>query len=143
MGARGKISKAGGDVVALRIERVVRVHPPADLAPDALVIWHEVVNAMPADWFQPASAHLLAQYCRHVAELSSLDQLLKSIKADAEFDVKAYGECLGLRDREGRAAGVLAVKLRLTPSSIYKSEKKRSPGMASHKPWDDDQAATG
>jgi hypothetical protein len=139
MGDRGPIPKGAGAVVTLRIERIERIKPPADLAPEVLEVWHGVVSSMPADWFQAASAALLTQYCRHVVELDFLDQWLRAIKADPKFDAQAgaYARCLEMRDHEARAASSLATRLRLTPQSIYKGTAKRGPGIADRKPWDE------
>lgn len=64
--------------------------PPGYLSREAKKLWNEIVEARPADYFQPGSLELLAQFCTvsvaqrkatKVLELSPLDpELIKAVK---------------------------------------------------------------
>lgn len=136
MAKRGRKSGAELAVAAIvsPIETVQRPDAPYDLTDEQSQEWWSVVNRMPADWFPRETHGLLAQYCRHVVAARRVATLVKSIEADAEFDIVAYDRALKMQEREGRAISSLATRMRITQQTTY--DKSRKKPVSGRKPWE-------
>lgn len=97
--------------------------PPKGMPKPAAKVWREIVEARPADFFQPGQLHLLELFCCSV-ELQRAT--LKTLQAQPANDAA--------HKRMGRLATIiasLATKLRLTISSASRPDaavnKERPP----------------
>jgi hypothetical protein len=98
--------------------------------------WLAVVNRLPADWFQPETFPMLAQYCRHVVSARRVAQLIDSIESDEErFTTEEYDRLLKMQEREGRAMSSLATRMRMTQQSTYDRTTKKKEAL-SVRPWE-------
>lgn len=101
----------------LKLEPAGRLEPPSGLTKDEAVLWRNVVDSKPAEWFQADSAPLLTEYVRAVA---TCDQLAKRVKEALKYgNEQVLGKVLDMRDKEAKRAAQLATKLRLTQQSRY------------------------
>ena len=135
MKTRGRTSLAALSVVSGGvIEPVARPKPPGELTEEQAAVWREVVDRLPADWFQAETFPLLAQYCRHVVSARRVQQVVATIEAEEDFDIAEYDRALKMQERESRCIASLATKMRIAQQSTYdQSKKKGSGGVA--KPW--------
>ena len=140
---RGRKSLADLTVVAISGERI---EPPASLTPEQAEEWHQIVNSLPADYFRPGDAPLLAAFV--VASV---------FHRRAAQDIEARG--IALVDDKGKeyvnpshqmltsqasAMAQMAVKLRLCPSARMTGKAAQSRNGAAAKkarPWEDDAEA--
>lgn len=93
-----------------------RVAPPADLTEQETVLWREVVDSKPAEWFGEDSVPVLKEYVRAAVMCDRLAGLIDTALLEGKPTV---GDLLLARDRESRRAANLATKLRLTQQSRY------------------------
>lgn len=90
---------------------------PDDLSDTERVLWVEIVESKPSDWFGPDSEPILKEYVRAAAACDLLaGKVSKALEGDDAGVVKFM---LDLRDKEARRAASLATKLRLTQQSRY------------------------
>lgn len=148
MGTRGRQSMAALSVVQTGVEECRRPQPPQDLSAEQRMEWLAVVNRLPADWFQPETWPLLAQYCRHVVAARRVAELVSTLEmemlrepAEGESKVglmlgatKAMDRLLKMQEREGRAMSSLATRMRLTQQSTYDPKTKKPPQVK--RPWE-------
>jgi hypothetical protein len=145
MGARGRKSAAE-----------LTVFPggkagPKPAAPDYLTseeaeVWVRTVAGEPDDFFATdAVRQILADYCRHVVTANRLSATIAAAMGDKKGkeptslrDLDLY---LKMRDRETRAIGDKATKLRLTNQARYRADDAGLNGGRSaprpSKPWND------
>ena len=80
MAKRGRKSSTSVAVVPpvdpAEIESIARPEPPECLDVSARDVWLDVVDNLPADWFEPVMLPVLEQYCRHVVEARRLNALI-------------------------------------------------------------------
>lgn len=142
-----------------------RAPVPPDLEPEAAVLWEEVVNRLPADWFTAETRPLLREYCRHAlyAEIFAreiaamrvtLNELRHTLYADKvklvkdpavskEIDAKTHElhELHKMHGYESNLLMQLATKLRLTQQSRYfpdkAGSKSRETTPTGPRPWQD------
>ena len=118
-----------------------RLSPPAGLTPDQVEQWQSIVNSLPADYFRPGDAPLLAAFC-----------IASVFHQRAADDIERRGICLC--DDKGReyvnpnhqmltsqasAMAQMAVKLRLCPSARMSGKAASGKGGARAKgarPWE-------
>ncbi len=135
---RGRKSLADLTLVAISGQRIT---PPASLTPEQADEWHQIVNSLPADYFRPGDAPLLAAFV--VASV---------FHRRAATDIETRG--FALVDERGReyvnpshqmltsqasAMAQMAVKLRLCPSARMtgKAAQSRNGGQATKaRPWE-------
>ncbi len=114
-------SAAALSVVAGGIDQ--RPNPPADLTQFQQELWRRVVAGEPSTFFKTAALQvLLGEFCRHTEAAHRLARAIDGFEADwllTDLGLARYGELLKLRDRETKAAGDKATKLRLTNQSRY------------------------
>lgn len=122
-----------------------RPDPPAMLTKRQRAIWLEAVASEPVDFFATgALRNLLAEYCGHRETWETLSELINAAGEDWSNNTKAmlrYQNLLKMRELESRAAGNLAMKLRLTNQSRYSSTTAGTASrntLKGRKPWEDD-----
>jgi hypothetical protein len=121
MAKRGRKSAAG---LALPgpIEKMARLAPVEGLSAAERELWLDVVNAMPANWFAPEQAEVLAIYVRHAVSAANLSMLVNRIspaKLGEDGALDLLNNLLKMRERESRGAIAAARALRLTNQSRY------------------------
>ncbi len=83
---------------------------------------------------------LLKEYCRHVESAAKLASMIEVVEQSKTFDeetIKAYDTLLKMRDRETKAIGDKATKLRLTNQARYtpQAAATASKKNTERKPW--------
>ena len=80
MAKRGRKSSTSVAVVPpvdpAEIESIARPETPECLDVSARDVWLDVVDNLPAAWFEPVMLPVLEQYCRHVVEARRLNALI-------------------------------------------------------------------
>lgn len=137
MAARGRKSAASLSVVSNRIDG--RPEAPDDLTFFQKRVWEKTVENESASFFNTeALQQILKEYCRHV---ESADKLAKAVEMaempGSDVTLKDYDTLLKMRDRETKAIGDKATKLRLTNQSRYtpQAAATASKGSSGSKPW--------
>lgn len=139
MGNRGRPSHASLSVVSNgQIDAIQRPRPPEELNHEQAVVWREIVDRLPADWFQRENYPLLVQYCRHVSRARMISEAIEA--AQTEFDGATLAKLLGAEEVQSRALASLATRMRLSQQSSYDpSKRKGNPFQAVQgKPWSQD-----
>ena len=114
---------------------------PGTLTEAQQAVWDRTVANEAADVFKTAVLQqLLAEYCRHVASAANVSSLIDTIEAKNEMssdDLADYERLLRMRDRETKAEGDKATKLRLTNQSRYTPQAAATAAKkgAERKPW--------
>lgn len=100
-----------------------RPSPPEDLNKAQTEIWERTVANEGADVFKTAALQqLLKEYCRHVISAMKLATMIEAMERQTQMspdDLCDYDKLLKMRDRETKAIGDKATKLRLTNQSRY------------------------
>lgn len=137
MAKRGRPSAASLELqqVAGPVETIQRPDAPYDLTDEQAGEWWAVVNSMPADWFTRETHALLADYCRHVVKSRRVAQLVADAEKGSDIDVGLLDKLYKMAERESRAIGSLAVRMRISQQSTTNHRGNRSP-KAVKKPWD-------
>lgn len=137
MAARGRKSAASLSVVSNKIDG--RPEAPDDLTFFQKRVWEKTVENESASFFNTeALQQILKEYCRHV---ESADKLAKAVEMaempGSDVTLKDYDTLLKMRDRETKAIGDKATKLRLTNQSRYtpQAASTASKGSSGSKPW--------
>lgn len=141
MAQRGRRSAASLSVVAGTIDG--RPPAPAELNKDQREIWERTVANEAADVFRTtALQQLLKEYCRHVVSAKKLAAMIEAMEQLPEMspdDLSDYDKLLKMRDRETKAIGDKATKLRLTNQSRYTPQAAataaRNAAPTERKPW--------
>ena len=142
MNQRGRKSAAAN--LAVIVPEHTRLQPPPDLPADQREIWNRVVAHKPVDWFSEEHRDMLRSYCRHVAYSNTIGRGLDTVRAESLVDperLRDYERLYRMHEREVRAAGLLATRMRLTHQSIDKkiAARKFLNHQTSAAPW---QAST-
>lgn len=135
MKQRGRPSASALEIITTEIDRVERQKAPHDLTDEETEAWVSIVNSEPAEWFTPATAHLLSQYCRHAIHARRIAELLERACSDPELKVVDYDRLLNMQKRESAIMAVLATKMRLSQQSITNHRGNKKAG-AKRKPWE-------
>lgn len=135
MGTRGRKSGAELAIAAGPLTRVERPDAPYDLTDEESREWWAIVNDLPADWFPRHTQGLLAQYCRHIVNARRIAQLVEAALKGEKIDTVAYDKLLAMQDREGRAIGALATRMRISQQSSTRVETVKKPRQV-EKPWE-------
>ena len=116
-----------------------RIAPPEFLTDPQRVLWLQIVDTKPVEWFGLDSAPVLVEYVRAVDMCNALElQVRKALEAGEPDWIE---KILKLRDKEARRAADLATKLRLTQQSRYTPQAAATASKRSahaSKPWDTD-----
>jgi len=137
----GRRSAADLETIGLKpVAIAARLEAPYDISDEAADVWRQVVESLPADWFTPASAPVLAQYCRTVIAARRVAQLVhQAERGEGEYDVDYHLKLLQAQDRISSTIKALAASLRLTPQSRY-TPQRAATQAAAHKagpmPWE-------
>lgn len=119
-----------------------RPRPPSDLTDAQREVWERTVANEAATFFSTAALQqLLKEYCRHVVSAAKLAKMIETVEQESQFDeesIKAYDRLLVMRDRETKALGDKATKLRLTNQARYtpQAAATASKKTAERKPWE-------
>lgn len=119
-----------------------RPRPPAELTDAQREVWERTVANEAATFFSTAALQqLLKEYCRHVVSAAKLAKMIETVELASAFDeesIKAYDKLLVMRDRETKALGDKATKLRLTNQARYtpQAAATASKKTAERKPWE-------
>lgn len=142
MRQRGRKSAAALSLVVNVNEPSVRHKPPEHMPEDQRAVWDNVLDNVPADWFQPETLPLLEQYCIHVCRAKFLAQLINEYQLKADRlagETSRMLELMRQEHRQSRLIASLATKMRIAQQSTYdKSRRRKSKSMtASVKgmPW--------
>ena len=98
-----------------------RPAPPDYLTEEEAAEWTAIVERMPPDCYTRELHPLLAAYCQHIMFAHEIVAQIKSYKVDVKT-YKSLKTQIALRSaliREHRAMAIIALKLRLTPSSRH------------------------
>jgi phage terminase small subunit len=90
----------------------VPLEPPKHLSKEAAALWLAITACKPPDWFDPASAVLLEEFCEVSTHLRALYQHLARLREAGAWSEAAVTERRWLR--VGARLTTLATKLRLT-----------------------------
>lgn len=141
MATRGRKSAASLSVVVGSIDG--RPQPPADLTEFQKELWQRTVAGEPLDQFRTATLQqLLKEYVRHCEAADILaGEIAETDPAwlRDEDGLKRYDKLLLMRDRETKAVGDKATKLRLTNQSRYTPQAAATAAKqtgAPRKPWE-------
>jgi hypothetical protein len=135
MEQRGR--KSAARLAIVRPDGVVsvpRLLPPDDMPEEQARLWVEVVSSKPADWFEAASAQILADFCRHTVSCRRLSAIIERLEAGDDLDIEQYTKLLRAREVESRASKALATAMRLTQQATY-SARKSSRVVNTPRPW--------
>lgn len=133
----GRETAASREVVIIRDEGdvVERPRPLPELGIEEAEEWVRICNAVPADYFPPATWVTLAQYCRHVVIARHLWQLIvRAGKSKRRLDAANYRSLIREHRAEGVAINACLRSMRLTHLSTYNHDRKPLP-EATPKPW--------
>ncbi len=135
---RGRKSSAALSLILPKdVRPAKRPKAPSYLTKEHAEEWNAVVDRMPADWFPRETHGVLAQYCYHVVESRRVSGLIAQMTSRKRYDLDQYEQLLRIRDKEGRAASMLATRMRLTQQSRY--DKKRKTGnVVAQRPWQEE-----
>lgn len=140
MAERGRKSAASLSVVIGSIDG--RPRPPSDLTKFQREVWERTVANEASSFFNTAALQqMLKEYCRHCESADKLAKMIEVVEQSKSFDeesIKAYDKLLGMRDRETKAIGDKATKLRLTNQARYtpKAASTASKKGQDRKPWE-------
>ena len=139
MAKRGRKSSSAVSLAVLpsvdpsEIESIARPEPPEGLDVAARDVWLDVVENLPADWFEPVMLPVLEQYCRHVVEARRLNALIVQA-VESELGIEDYGQLLRMRGNETRVMLSLATKMRITAQA--RISKRGNKVESGGKPWE-------
>lgn len=140
MAERGRKSAASLSVVVGSIDG--RPKPPGDLTKFQSGIWERTVANEAAAFFNTAALQqMLKEYCRHCESAHKLAKMIEVVEQATTFDeesIKAYDKLLLMRDRETKAIGDKATKLRLTNQARYTPQAASTAAKKNQerKPWE-------
>lgn len=113
---------------------IKRPQAPRELTLAESIEWDRVVGSMPAEWFKPETHAMLAQYCKHVLSSRKVSEFIEVEENNPAASMKELDRLYRMRDREGRAASMLATRMRITQQTYYDKQKRRNSGT--EKPWE-------
>lgn len=140
MATRGRKSTAALSVIVGSIDG--RPRPPSDLTEFQRGIWERTVANEASPIFGTAALQqLLKEYCRHCEAAHRLAGMIDSFAPEWAADdegLKRLDKLLGMRDRETKAIGDKATKLRLTNQARYtpQAAATASRKVQERKPWE-------
>lgn len=135
-----------------------RAPAPPELEPEAVPLWVEIVNRLPADWVVSENKVLLREYCRHAlyadafardiaAVRAQLDELAVGLQPDratltlVATTTEKLHELHRMHGFETDRLVTLATKMRFTQQSKYFPDKaavrSRNSAPAGLPPWQD------
>ena len=135
---RGRKSLADLTVVAISGGRI---KPPASLTPEQVEEWDQIVNSLPADYFRPGDAPLLAAFVvASVFHRRAAEDIEKRGIALVDDKGREYvNPSHQMLTSQASAMAQMAVKLRLCPSARMtgKAAQSRNGSAArTPRPWE-------
>lgn len=132
--------KSAASLAVVALVPGTRPRPPKSLSVAEAVIWRQVANTKPAEWFTPDTYPLLLQYCRHAVTADQIAEELKLLELTHGSQARSSEarELWRDRDRESKAITNLARQLRisqqslLTPGAAGTASRKAA---GERKPW--------
>ena len=116
-----------------------RIEPPSHLDEDEAAIWHAIVDSLPADYFRPGDAPLLAAFCTASVfyERARSDLKERGLSIMDDRGRESVNPAHQILTSQASAMAQMAVKLRLCPSARY-SERKAGAVQAKTggRPWE-------
>lgn len=134
MAKRGRPSAAAMEI-ASPLQTIARLRPSYDLTDEETEVWVAVTENWPADWFTPATAPLLTQYCRHTIRARQIAELIEKATGDPDLAIKDFDRLLKMQERESRAIASLATKMRISQQSTT-NHRGNQKIINSKKPWE-------
>lgn len=141
MGQRGR-KPASALTISAPVDGAVslirRPEPPLDLTPAQSDVWQSVVDAMPADWFQPETFPLLKQYCRHTVSASHIAQLIDQELSAKSIDLDELKKLNDMQARETSALKAMASSMRISQQSSRTdgASATAKKNRAVNRPWE-------
>lgn len=135
MAKRGRPSSAALEISTPAMQAVDRLSAPHDLTDEETEVWVAVTDSWPADWFTPATAPLLTQYCRHAIRARQIAELIEKATSDPELSIKDFDRLLKMQERESRSISSLATKMRISQQSTT-NHRGNQKAQAHRKPWE-------
>lgn len=119
--------------------------PPVILTDSQWVIWNRLFANLDEEWIPKSQYELTVAYVRHLDSSDIYADLLNQMTsnigpesfADEEY-IKSMDRLAKMIERETRAAGAIATRLRITNQSLRSSYSKAP--AKTIKPWDLDDA---
>ena len=147
MARQSAAAKEAANLVSIEGGLGKRPDPPPEFSEAQAKIWKDTVASEAATFFDTAALRaLLVDYCRHQATASELSQQIDKYdlsKLLDDDDAKLLDRITKMRDRETKAAGDKATKLRLTNQSRYTPKAaataSKNSGAALKKPWEQNE----
>lgn len=137
MGTRGPKSAAETAVAPMgAVGIVARQDAPYDLRDEESEVWKGIVESLPADWFTPGSAPVLAAYCRATVSARRIGMLIVQAETEGEYDLAAHMALIKAHNQISQVIKTLATSLRLTPQSRYSPRAAGSQKPDGPKPWE-------
>lgn len=113
-----------------------RLPPTEGLTDKQAQLWRDIVDSKPGNWFDAASAPVLAEYVRAV---TNADRVAAEVEAAMSkgFRPDYLRPMLDMQEKAARLVSSLAVKLRLTPQSRYTPQAAATADRkaAGKRPW--------
>src|SRR5262245_14838451 len=86
-------------ISASGVETIRRPSPPPGLNEEQELVWIEIVNRMPAEWFPRETHELLIQYCRITIRLRRIAEMIDSLEKSRKrgvdgFDIELYRDLI-------------------------------------------------
>ena len=132
--------KSEGDLTVVSLSGA-RLAPPPGLTEEQLTEWHAIVDSLPADYFRPGDAPLLAAFCvaavfhRRAAE----DIERRGMTLVTEKGHEYVNPSHQLLTSQASVLAQLAQKLRLCPSARMtgkSAERKGGERAKNARPWE-------
>jgi len=131
MGKRGRTSAAALAVENIKENNVISVggdrRPRVEMTEREMHYWRTVMDSPAGEYIHPESHPLLYEYCRLAASCDRFAEMIREVESGDEpmsgRVLKDYDQLLKMRERAGKAASEISVKLRIAPSSRVHKEK--------------------
>ncbi len=134
MGARGP--KSSADLEVIESGKVISMpspEPPEDLTAEQAKEWRKIIESLGADWFPRETWPVLAQLCRHIVRAREFAQLIETVKAAEELDLKLFRDLSRSEEEQSRAIASLSTKLRITQQATVDKRTSKPPQF--EPPW--------
>ena len=135
MKQRGRVGSSALEILKTSpIEVIGRQPAPHDLTDEETEVWVSIVNHESADSFDPSSAPLLAQYCRHTVAARKVAELILKAESSTDLTITDRQRLYSMQAQESKTLCSLATKLRISQQSITNHRGNKKTG--DKKPWE-------
>lgn len=116
---------------------------PDWLAPAQAREWDLIVNSLPADYFRPSDAPMLAAYCCAAAAHREASEVLdrEGLICEGAKGYRFPNPAAAIMSQQSSTMSQLATKLRLCPSARIAKGEKAPKGQVGNRPWGDAKVA--